>query len=98
MLTRLPGRRLSPVDATAVVTRLAGLVQVVPADAELQLAAIERCASIGRSSGSVYDALHVVSAERAAAAVLYTFNARHFEPLATSAAPRIAVPAGGAQT
>ena len=46
-----------------------------------------------RSSCVVYDALHLVEAERAGADVFLTFNPSDFERLAVGSKPRIVVPA-----
>lgn len=62
------------------------------ASAESYLAATQRCASRGLKSGVVYDALHLVEAERAGADVFLTFNPSDFERLAVGLKPRIVVP------
>jgi hypothetical protein len=59
---------------------------------ESYLIATERCASRGLKWGVVYDALHLVEAERAGADVFLTFNPSDFERLAVGSKPRIVVP------
>ena len=54
--------------------------------------ATERCASRGLKSGVIYDALHLVEAERTGADVFLTFNPSDFERLAAGSKPRIVVP------
>lgn len=67
-------------------------MRVVTPLPESYLAATERCASRGLKSGVVFDALHLIEAERTGADVLLTFNPSDFERLATGAKPRIVVP------
>ena len=59
---------------------------------ESYLAATERCASRGLKSGVVYDALHLVEAERTNANIFLTFNPGDFERLSVGPKPRIVVP------
>jgi predicted nucleic acid-binding protein len=91
VLSKVPGG-LSPGAARALVSRLARQVRVLAPLPESYLAATERCASRGLKSGVIYDALHLVEAERAGANVLLTFNPSDFERLAAGPTPRIAVP------
>jgi len=91
VLSKIPGG-LSPVATRVLVGRLARQVRVLAPLPESYLAAMERCASRGLKSGVVYDALHLVEAERAGADVFLTFNSSDFERLAASPKPRIIVP------
>lgn len=44
--------------------------------------AIRLCAEKRRISGQIYDALHVVAAQKAGCGTLFTYNLAHFQPLA----------------
>ena len=90
-LSKIPGG-LSPAAARVLVSRLARQVRVLAPLPESYLAATERCASRGLKSGVVYDALHLVEAERAGADVFLTFNLGDFERLVVGTKPRIVVP------
>ena len=91
VLSKIPGG-LSPAATRVLVDRLARQVRVLAPLPESYLAATERCACRGLKSGVVYDALHLVEAERAGADVFLTFNSSDFERLAASPKPRIIVP------
>lgn len=55
--------------------------------------AMARCADRGLRSGAIYDAVHLVAAERWGADVLLTFNVQHFVRLSVpDAGPRILAP------
>lgn len=54
--------------------------------------AMLRCGDTGLRAGAVYDALHLVAAERWNAQVLLTFNTRDFVRLVAPEGPRIAMP------
>lgn len=92
-LSRLPiAPRLTPAQAFQVVARLDQAFSVVALDLDLYRGAIDRCAGRGFSSGSVFDALHLVAAEREKVDSLLTFNQRDFERLTVSSSPEILVP------
>lgn len=92
-LTAMPLHpRLGSMEAEAIVERLTHRVQLVPCDADTYRRAIRRCAEAGRTSGAVFDALHVLAAEQAAADVLLTFNERDFVDLSRAGVPEIRVP------
>jgi hypothetical protein len=55
-------------------------------------AAIDRCAERSLKSGSVFDAIHLIAAERRAAGVLLTFNPEDFARLREGDSVRIVVP------
>lgn len=88
VLTRLPlAGRLDAGDVTAI---LEALVQVQAPEAislaDYQAAAA-RCAGLGLRSGAIFDAIHLVVAERLGVDALLTLNVRDFARLA----PRIRV-------
>lgn len=91
VLRKVPGG-LSPAAARVLVSRVARQVRVIAPLQESYLAATERCASRGLKSGVIYDALHLIEAERAGADVFLTFNPGDFERLAVGTTPRILVP------
>ncbi|HKY38344.1 MAG TPA: PIN domain-containing protein [Polyangiaceae bacterium] len=73
VLSKLSGG-LSPAAARVLVSRVARQMRVVTPLPESYLAATERCASRGLKSGVVFDALHLIEAERTGADVLLTFK------------------------
>jgi hypothetical protein len=54
--------------------------------------ALERCSGLGLASGAVYDALHMVAAERVAANAVLTWNPADFERLRVETSPRVLTP------
>lgn len=92
-LSRLPlAPRVTPKQAADMVARLHRLFRVVSIDAALYHEAIDRCATRGFCSGVVFDALHLLAAEREAADRILTFNARDFDRLTIASSPAIHVP------
>jgi predicted nucleic acid-binding protein len=84
-LSRLPlAPRVTPKQAAEMVARLHRLFRVVSIDAALYHEAIDRCATRGFSSGVVFDALHLLAAERETADRILTFNARDGRPTPAS--------------
>ena len=55
-------------------------------------AAMLRCSERNVRSGAIYDALHLVAAERLGASILLTFNTKHFTRLVGPNSPRILAP------
>ena len=90
VLTKLPNG-LSPAEALVVVGTIGSQLSVVGPTAQTYVAAIERCSSRALKSGAVYDALHLVEAERAGADLL-TFNPSEFLRLAEVERPKVVVP------
>ena len=82
VLTRLPApHRLAPADAWALVK--ANFVEpatVVALTSPAFITLLNRLASTGIGGGRSYDAVIAVSASRAKASALLTFNPRHFDP------------------
>jgi predicted nucleic acid-binding protein len=91
VLTKVPDG-LSPPEARVVIATLSSQVNVIAPSPQTYLSAIERCSSRSLQSGAVYDALHLVEAERAGADVLLTFNPKDFQRLAEFDKPRVLVP------
>jgi len=93
VFTRLPlVPRLSGGLAKRMLHRLQSFFDLVEPSAEVYEAAVARCVERGRTSGAVFDALHLVSAETAAADALLTFNLQHFRGLRAEDGPRLVVP------
>lgn len=92
VLTRLPlGPRPSPAQVWETLRAIEGL-EWTPAEPALYREAIGRCAERGLRSGAVFDALHLVAAERAQADRLLTFNIADFERLQRAHEPELVVP------
>jgi len=80
VMTVLPlRRRISPADARELIRdTVAGTLTVVPLDDQDYIEAIDRISGKGMVSGIIYDALHLVAAERAVCDRIYTLNTDHF--------------------
>ncbi len=93
VLTRLPSSmRASPAQALQLVDRVRQVFEVVTLESTIYDDAMQRCTDRGFSSGIVFDALHLVAAERSAAHVVVTFNGSDFTRLITPTSPRIIIP------
>lgn len=93
VLTRLPGSlRLSPATATLLVERALSVFRPVDAIGADYQNAMRRCSERGLRSGVLFDALHLVVAERLQADAFITLNAADFTRLAGSGSPRIVTP------
>lgn len=93
VLTVLPVEpRVTGEVAAAVLDRLGRTVRFVAPDGGTYRAAASRCGGRGLRSGAVYDALHLVTAEREAADLFLTFNTADFERMADADVPRIMAP------
>ena len=92
-LTALPvNPRIGPVLAAQVTERYAQKLHVINLGWEHCRRAIRRCGERGLRSGAVYDALHLVGAERWSAEWLLTFNTRHFERLVATGHTQVLAP------
>ena len=82
-LTVYPSRpRVSPQSAvTLIQASVVAVSTIIALDARDYAAAMEAVARIGRGGGSIYDALHVVAAQKAGAELVLSFNGKHFEPI-----------------
>ena len=83
-LTALPlPRRISgPEAARLIEVNFARRLQVIELTAADYREAIHLCADLGRTSGQIYDALHLVAALKKDCQQLFTYNIAHFRPLA----------------
>lgn len=90
VLTRLPLR--PPPSPLAVEESLASIETIVrrkSLDGRSYLAASRRCAERGLRSGALFDALHLICAEREGARAVITDNVKDFERLVVPDGPRI---------
>lgn len=93
VLTRLPlDPPLTPQVVELSLARVRRQVKPVEVPGDSYLKAIRRCSERGLSSGAVFDALHLVSAEERGVDALVTFNDRDFHRLASEGSPEILVP------
>ena len=91
-LTALPlPQRISGSQAARLVEfNFSARLEVVTLTSEDHKTAMRLCTDLGRTSGQIFDALHLVAALRAGCDCLYTYNLKHFSGLADQ---RIAVSA-----
>ncbi|AUX36372.1 MULTISPECIES: type II toxin-antitoxin system VapC family toxin [Sorangium] len=93
VLTRLPVTpKIAPHAAWAAVRRLRTMLDLIPPTERIYRAALARCTGRQLTSGVVFDALHVVTAEEARADALLTFNHADFVRLVGKESLRIIVP------
>ena len=93
VLTKLPIHpRIDPASARMVVGEIATIAQVTALTHAMYFQALDRCVSQGARSGAVFDALHLIAAERAGADVVLTLNEKDFVRLAHPTGPRILAP------
>jgi predicted nucleic acid-binding protein len=90
VLTRLPIRP-APSAATArdSLASLRKAIRRLPLDGADYEAAIDRCVDRGLRSGAVFDALHVLCAERAGADLIVTNDVEDFERLVVAGGLRV---------
>jgi predicted nucleic acid-binding protein len=90
VLTRLPIKP-SPTPAAArdSLDSLRKAIRHLSLDQGAYKAAVARCVDRGLRSGAVFDALHVICAERAGADLLVTADVDDFERLVISGGPRV---------
>ncbi len=83
-LSALPlKRKISPYEAHQLIEEsILTHVQIIELTKKDYKLAIEKTNSANLGGGAIYDALHLVSAEKASCAQIYTFNLKHFRPLA----------------
>ena len=90
VLTRLPIKPApTPTAASDSLASLRKAIRCLPLDERAYVAAVARCVDRGLRSGAIFDALHVVCAERARADVIVTANVSDFERLVVSGGPRV---------
>jgi predicted nucleic acid-binding protein len=83
-LTALPlPRRISgPEAARLIETNFIRHMRIIDLKKGDYLSAIHLCADLARTSGQIYDALHLVAALKGKCRRVYTFNLSHFNALA----------------
>lgn len=86
-LTALPlQRRISGTEALRLIEfNFLARLRILDLPAGDYHDALRLCGSLGRVSGQIYDALHVIAAKKAGCDVVYTYNHRHFASLAAGA-------------
>jgi predicted nucleic acid-binding protein len=90
VLTRLPIKpALAPAAVQESLASLENVIERRALDGRAYLAASRRCAERGLRSGAIFDALHLICAERARADAIVTENVQYFERLREEASPRI---------
>ena len=93
VLTRLPVTpRITSLTAWGAVRRLRAMLTLVPPTERIYRTALARCTARMLTSGVVFDALHLVTAEEAGADAMLTFNHADFVRLADTGSPKIVVP------
>jgi predicted nucleic acid-binding protein len=93
VLTALPIEpRISGQVAAAVMDRVRRMIRFVLPRGTTYPGAVARCNARSLRSGAVYDALHLISAEKEAAELLLTFNVTDFTRMAEPGGPRIIAP------
>lgn len=83
-LTALPlPRRISgPEAARLIEVNFARRLEVIELTAVDYREAISLCSDLGRTSGQIYDALHLIAALKKDCQQLFTYNTAHFRALA----------------
>lgn len=83
VVTALPlPKRISTVEARIIIEEsILSRIEVVSLDQPEYVEAINKVANQGLTSGVVYDALHVMAAEKAGCERIYTYNPDHFRPV-----------------
>jgi predicted nucleic acid-binding protein len=91
VLSRLPVvERLEPADVTRILDSVADAMAPTPLRMKDYRDAAARCAAAGARYGALFDALHLVAAERAGVDALLTWNDgdfRRFSPRIPILAP-----------
>ena len=93
VLTRLPlTPRITPLTAWGAVRRLRSVLTLAPPTERIYRKALARCAARALTSGVVFDAIHLVTAEEAGADAMLTFNHSDFIRLVNAGSPQVVVP------
>jgi predicted nucleic acid-binding protein len=93
VLTRLPLEpSISGEVARGLLETIRSFIAPIEPDVGIYERAIARCATRGFRSGTIFDALHLATAEASAADAVLTWNRYDFERLAVAGGPRIASP------
>lgn len=91
VLTKIP-EGLTPAAARVAVMNIPNRIRVLPLTPSAYQVAVNRCAERSLRSGSIFDALHLVAAERKGASVLLTFNPDDFMRLSEGGTPKVIAP------
>jgi len=94
-LTAMPGnRRVSAVEAVLFLGSLREKLTAISLDGDEYLTAADLAAASGASSGGIYDALIGQCFLKSRAALLYTWNLKHFQRLSSSIGEKVRTPIG----
>lgn len=93
VLTRLPGYARTADEVLLCIQQFQECFAILPLKEPAYLTAMERVAAARMSGGAVFDALHLGAALAAKLQVVYTWNVKHFERLATGFSIAIRTPA-----
>lgn len=95
VLTKIP-EGLTPAAARVAVMNIPDRIRVLPLTPSAYQVAVNRCAErcllAPLRAGSIFDALHLVAAERKGASVLLTFNPDDFMRLSEGGTPKVISP------
>ncbi len=92
-LTAMPGsRRVSTAEAVLYLGSLRERLTIISLDGDEYLAAADLAASSGASSGGIYDAIIGQCFLKSRAALLYTWNLKHFQRLASNVGAKVKTP------
>lgn len=93
VLTRLPVTpRITPLAAWGAIRRLRSMLTLLVPTERIYRTALVRCTARALTSGVVFDAIHLVTAEECGADAMLTFNDADFARLVDTSSPRIVVP------
>ena len=93
VLTRLPVTpRITPLTAWGAIRRLRSMLTLLVPTERIYRKALVRCTARALTSGVVFDAIHLVTAEACGADAMLTFNDADFARLVDTSSPRIVVP------
>ncbi len=92
-LTRMLGDdRFSPQQALGAIVSIRANLSIVSLSENDYSAAITFAASLGIAGGTIYDALLAWCAIKSEAAIIYSWNIRHYSLLGSQVAARLATP------
>jgi predicted nucleic acid-binding protein len=93
VLTGMPGKdRASADEALLFLGSIRERLSIVALTGQEYFKALESSAALGITGGGIYDALLGYCALKSKAAVIYTWNVKHFKRLATEIAGRVSTP------
>ncbi len=88
----LPQRISGPEAARLIKANFSSRLEVVNLTAKDYRQAIRLCADLGRESGQIYDALHLLAATKSKCTQLLTYNLKHFAGFQPQGQLRVSAP------